>query len=232
MQGHRTTRVVAAAPRSARAWYFLLAASAALLPFIARDAHAQAWAYPSFQPPAVTSREFNFGIADAGDAGTSIVFQWREGYSARSQFSFDVGLADPEARGADNVLFLGGNFGYQLAKSSADVPLDFLLTAGAGLGFGNRTTLRVPVGVSIGHRFPLEGTLALTPYVHPRVSLDFCNDCGGDDSQIGINFDIGANLELTRVLALRGSAFFGGSDRFGNDGIGISLAWTPPGLRR
>ena len=36
----------------------------------------------------------------------------------------------------------------------------------------------------------------------------------------------------TRVLAVRGTAFFGGSDRFGNDGIGISLAWTPPGLRR
>ncbi|MEP7382967.1 MAG: hypothetical protein ABI910_14855 [Gemmatimonadota bacterium] len=232
MQGPRTARVAASPLHTARAWYLLLAATAALLTFVAHDVHAQAWAYPSFQAPAITTREFNFGIANAGDAGTSLVFQWREGYSPKSQFSFDVGFADPKARGADNILFLGGNFGYQLAKSSADVPLDFLLTGGMGLAFGNKTTLRVPVGVSIGHRFPLDGTLALTPYVHPRVSLDFCSACGGDDSQVGINFDIGANLELTRVLALRGTAFFGGSDRFGNDGIGISLAWTPPGLRR
>ena len=64
------------------------------------------------------------------------------------------------------------------------------------------------------------------------MSLDFCGGCNGDESQIGISFDVGANLELTRVLALRGPAFFGGSDRFGEDGLGISLVWTPPGLRR
>lgn len=211
----------------------LLAAAAALtVTLAAREGQAQAWAYPSFQPPTLTSREFNFGIADAGNAGTSILFQWREGFGLRSQFSMDIGVADPDGRGLDNVLFLGGQYAYQLAKSSADVPLDFLLTAGAGFAFGNNTTLRVPVGVSIGHRFPLDGTVALTPYVHPRMSLDFCGGCGGDESQIGISFDVGANLELTRVLAIRGTAFFGGSDRFGEDGLGISLVWTPPGLRR
>ena len=35
-------------------------------------AGAQAWAYPSFQPPRVMNREFNFGIADAGHAGTTL----------------------------------------------------------------------------------------------------------------------------------------------------------------
>ncbi len=210
----------------------IVTAAAAVALLAAREGRAQAWAYPSFQPPTLTSREFNFGIADAGNAGTSALFQWREGFGLKSQFSLDVGLADPEARGLDNVLFLGGQYAYQLAKSSADVPLDFLLTAGAGFAFGNKTTLRVPVGVSIGHRFPLDGTVALTPYVHPRISLDFCGGCTGDESQLGINFDIGANLELTRVLAIRGTAFFGGSDRFGEDGLGLSLVWTPPGLRR
>lgn len=232
MQRSDTARVSDALPHSGRARYLTLSVLAALALLVARDARAQAWAYPAFQPPAITTREFNVGIADAGSAGTSLVFQWREGYSPRSQFSVDVGFADPKARGADNILFASGQFGYQLAKASADVPLDFLLTAGAGLAFGNKTTLRVPLGVSIGHRFPLDGSLALTPYVHPRVSLDFCGGCKGDESQLGINFDVGANLELTRVLAVRGTAFFGGSDRFGNDGIGISLVWTPPGLHR
>lgn len=232
MQRHHTARAAAAPLPATRIWPTMLALTAALVMLLARDARAQAWAYPSFQPPALTDREFNFGIADAGSAGTSLVFQWREGYSPRSQFSLDIGFADPDSRGADNILFAGGQYAYQIAKASADVPLDFLLTAGAGLAFGNKTTLRVPLGVSIGHRFPLDGALALTPYVHPRVSLDFCGGCKGDESQLGINFDVGANLELTRVLALRGTAFFGGSDRFGNDGIGISLVWTPPGLRR
>ena len=204
--------------------------TAALVMLSARSAQAQGWAYPSFQPPRITSRELNFGIADGGDAGTSLVFQWREQAAPRSQFSFDIGLADPEARRLDNVLFLGGNFGYQISTATPDVPLDFLLTAGAHAAFGNNTILRIPVGVSVGHRFPLEGTLALTPYLHPRLSLDFCGGCSDDESQIGINFDVGANFELTRALAIRVSALFGGSDRFGDNGIGFSLAWSPPGL--
>ena len=208
------------------------AAVVVLAGFGSRSVQAQAWAYPSFQPPTVATREFNFGIADAGGAGTSLLFQWRERAGTRSQFSADVGLADPEGKGSDNVLFLGGQYAYQIAKANADVPLDFLFTLGAGLAFGNKTSLRVPVGVSVGHRFPLDGALAITPYVHPRVSLDFCGGCTNDESQLGINFDVGVNFELTRVLAVRGSAYFGGSDRFGQDGIGLSLVWTPPGLKR
>ena len=207
-------------------------AALALLTFSARAAGAQAWAYPSFQPPATTTREFNFGFADAGGAGTSLLFQWRERAGTRSQLSADFGIADPEGRGRDNVLFLGGQYAYELSRSNRDVPLDFLLTVGAGVAFGNQTSLRLPVGVSIGHRFPLESDLAITPYVHPRLSLDFCGGCSGNESQLGISVDVGANVEITRVLALRASAFFGGSDRFGEDGLGLSLAWTPPGLRR
>lgn len=220
------------ATRRLRAMTATLVTASVLLLSTAGALGAQAWAYPSFQPPTVTSREFNFGIADAGNAGTSVLFQWREGFGSRSQFSMDVGLGDPDGRGLDNVFFIGGQYAYQIARASADVPLDFLFTAGAGVAAGNNTTLRVPVGVSIGHRFPLDGALALTPYVHPRVSLDFCGGCKNDESQVGISFDVGANFELTRVLAIRGTAFFGGSDRFGEDGIGLSLVWTPPGLRR
>ncbi|MDP1860833.1 MAG: hypothetical protein Q8K82_19315 [Gemmatimonadaceae bacterium] len=207
-------------------------AALALLTLSARAAGAQAWAYPSFQPPATTTREFNFGFADAGGAGTSLLFQWRERAGTRSQLSADFGIADPEGRGRDNVLFLGGQYAYELSRSNRDVPLDFLFTVGAGLSFGNSPLLRVPVGVSIGHRFPLDGDLAITPYVHPRLSLDVDGCCSGYESQLGIGFDVGANFEITRVLALRASAFFGGSERYGQDGLGLSLAWTPPGLKR
>jgi hypothetical protein len=197
---------------------------------------AQAWAYPSFQPPRVMNREFNFGVADAGDAGTSLVFQWREGVSPKSQLSFDVGFADPDGKG-NGKLILGGQFGYLFTQSNAEMPLDFLGTAGVNFAFGDGGNIvRIPFGVSIGHRFPLEDNFAITPYVHPRVSIDVCSDCGPDndnETDLGIDFDLGVNFEVTRQLSFRVSALFGGSDTFGDsDGFGLSLAWTPPGLSK
>jgi hypothetical protein len=190
---------------------------------------AQAWNYPAFQPPTVVSREFNFGIADAGRGGTTLLFQWREGSTPRTQFQLEAGLVSPDAR-ADNFIVLGGGWAYQLHNSNTLLPLDFLLTAGAGLALGDLTALRVPLGVSIGHTFPLEGSASVTPYVHPRISLDFCDDCG-DEVSLGVDFDLGVNFDVTQALSLRGSAYFGGGDIFGRNGIGFSLAWKSPALR-
>ena len=187
--------------------------------------------YPSFQQPRVASREFNFAIAD-GDGITPFVFQWREGTSVGSQISFDLGLADPENEAADVYLILGGQYARSLARSRADMPLDVLFTAGIFSQFGNDVTLlSVPVGASIGHRFPIEGTaMAITPYLHPRLALQYgsMDTQAGDesDTDIDISFDVGGNLEFSPQLALRLSATFGDLDV-----LGISLAWTPRGLR-
>jgi hypothetical protein len=199
-------------------------------------AGAQAWAYPSFQPPRVMNREFNFGVADAGHAGTTLVFQWREGLNQRAQLSLDAGFADPDGPGNGKFL-LGGQYGHLLNAANSEVPLDFLLTAGLNFAVGEGSDLfRIPVGVSIGHRFPLEDGFAITPYVHPRISFDNCTECGRDGdsrSDLGIDFDLGVNFEVTRQLSFRVSGVFGGSDTFSNsDGFGISLAWTPVGLSR
>jgi hypothetical protein len=186
---------------------------------------AQGWAYPSFQPPRVMNREFNFGVADAGDAGTSLIFQWREGLSTRSQLGLDVGFADPEGKG-NGKLVLAGQYGYLFTQGNAEMPLAFLGTAGIGFAFG----------VSIGHRFPLDEGFAITPYVHPRASIDVCSDCGssgGNETDLGIDFDIGANFEVTKQLSFRVSVLFGGSDTFGDsNGFGLSLAWSPPQLSK
>ena len=201
-------------------------------------AGAQAWAYPAFQPPRVMNREFNFGVADAGDAGTSLIFQWREGLSPRTQLSFDAGFADPDGEG-NGKLLLGGQFAGMLTEATADMPLDFLLTGGLNFAVGDGSDLlRIPFGVSVGHRFPLDEGFAITPYVHPRLSLDMCTDCSGPDgdessADLGIDFDLGVNFEVTPRLSFRVSALFGGSDTFGDsDGFGISLAWSPAGLSR
>ena len=213
-------------------------AAAIALPAMAATADAQAWAYPSFQPPRVINREFNFGVADAGNAGTSLIFQWREGLTQRTQLSLDVGFADPDGEG-NGKLLLGGQFAGMLNSATADMPLDFLATGGINLAVGDGSDLlRIPFGVSIGHRFPLDEGFAITPYVHPRISFDICTDCGGPDddnneTDLGIDFDLGVNFEVSRSLSFRVSALFGGSDTFGDsDGFGISLAWAPAALSR
>jgi hypothetical protein len=207
----------------------LALATAIVVP--AASSGAQAWSYPAFQVPFTVNREFNFGVADASKAGTTLLVQWREAAGERSQFTLESGLI---AQSGDNgnLLLLGGQYAFQLSRSSADVPLDLLFTAGAGLTVGDPFVLRVPLGLAVGHRFELEGGMFLTPFAHPRLSLDFCGDCDGDETSLGIDFDVGLDFEITSTIALRGAAFFGGGDLFSRNGFGISLAWRPPGLQR
>jgi len=220
-------------PSAAAATLRAAAGALALLVASAAGAGAQAWNYPSFQAPRVTPREYNFGIADGGNAGTSFLFQWREGVSQRDQLSLDVGLADPNCgNGCDNMFLVGGQFAHQLTTANAQMPFDMLFTGGINGAFGNGISLiRVPVGVSIGHRFPLEGGMAITPYAHPRLSFDFCNDCG-DNSDVNLNFDIGGSFDFSPQFSLRLSALFNGGNYVGgnDNAIGFSLAWRPPGL--
>lgn len=214
-----------------------LVAGAALSFAAAAPAGAQAFSYPAFQAPRVTPREFNFGLADA-DGATSLLFQWREGSGTRNQLGLDVGFADVDGA-SNNVFFVGGNFGHQLATSSATMPFDLMLTVGAGLahvdyGNGGVTAVRVPVGVSAGHVFPLEGGMTITPFVHPRLVIAHCSDCAGpdgDDTNIGLEFDLGGELKFNPQFAVRLGASFGGEDILNGDSFGVSLAWYP-GKRR
>jgi hypothetical protein len=207
-------------------------ACALLIPAVLR---AQAWNHPAFQLPTVTTREFNAGVASGDAAGTSILFQWREGVSRRSQLSLDVGLADPEPRDADTRFLLGGQYAHQFHRATADTPLDLLGTAGlfAALGDG-ANLLRLPVGLVVGHAFALDDGLTLTPYAHPRLSLDLCSDCGpgGDnDSNLGVDADLGVAFGFGRNLSLRAGVVLGGSKFVAKrNAFGVSLAWLVPPL--
>ena len=196
---------------------------------LATPVYAQGWNYPSFTPPRVQARELNLGVAGDGASGTVMVGQWREGISATTDVMFDLGFASPDNQ--DTRALLGAGIGHQLAWSGANNPLDAMLTLGFYGAFGGGSSLvRIPVGVSVGHRFPLQGGMAVTPYVHPRLSLDFHD--GKSDATV--NFDIGGNLELTPQISLRASLLFSGGDTFDNNdtGFGLALAYRPPGLRR
>ncbi|MGH7719439.1 MAG: hypothetical protein ACREON_11425 [Gemmatimonadaceae bacterium] len=207
--------------------FLLLAATAG----VTSSARAQALHYPAFQHPHIVQREFNIGVA--GGDGTALVGDWREGLGPSSSFLLHVGLFDPEG-GADTRFMFGGGFQYQLTRSTQEMPLDLMLTAGGYVSFGDDLTIvRLPFGVSAGHRFTGQGQVAFTPFVHPRISLDFCGDCG-DDTDVGIAFDLGLDVELTRAISLRGAVTLGGGGYFedADSSFGVAVAIRPRAAAR
>lgn len=201
------------------------------------DSSAQGWHYPSFQLPVTSRRELNFAVADVGDdpGRTSVVFQLRN-TPGRVQVSFDLGLVDrPGVNGASAVVGAG------LARSisARSDPIRLLPTIGAYATIGEpRKVIRVPVGISVGGRLPLEGSLLLTPYLHPRLSLDACAGCAstgaGDDVAIGADVELGLDLTFTPALSVRLAAVLGSSAFVlgGGDAFGVSLAYRPAFARR
>lgn len=201
---------------------------------IARPLAAQAFNYPAMQTPSASTRDYTAAIA--GGAGTTLLFQWREGAARGLHWQFDAGFADPKG-GVDPLLFVGAGLGKELARATGDQPLDLLLTAGLGAAFGgNATTFRVPVGVSVGHTFELDQGMSLTPYVHPRLSIDGCGSCRRDDDSdvtVSANFDLGAHWQVNRRFGLRVAASFSGSDIVGSDEtFAVGFVWTPAAVMR
>lgn len=212
-------------------------ATAGLALGAAEGAAAQAWNYPAMQAPRIEQREYNFGLAAGGDAGTSLFAQWRERMGANMQFNLEAGVADPD--GGDARFLLGGGLTFGVARASQTQPLDIVIAAGVYPSFGGDITLlRVPFGAVLGHRFtPSGSSIALTPYVHPRVSVDICAggdvcDAVEDETEINLNFDLGLDLEINRNLSMRGAILIPSGDFFDDAGFGLSLAWRPAGLGR
>lgn len=204
----------------------LLALSALAIAFAA-PLGAQAYTYPSMQPTRIAEREYNFMLADSDAGGTALVFQWREGLgNPKLQFTGDLGFGDPEF--GDGRFILGGGLAYQLVRVSEEMPFDIVLAGGLGASFGDDVTImRLPFGAAIGRRFPLENELAISPFVHPRLSWNRVSGDGFSDTDTELEVDIGANLELNPRMAIRLAAVLGDADA-----IGIAFAWTPRGLRR
>jgi len=202
------------------------AIACAAVAFGASSASAQAWHYPTLQMPEISSRDFTFMVAGGGDYGTSGVAQWREGLASDVQVNFDVGIATP----TDNTMFLvGAGLGYELLRSTQETPIDLMLTGGLYAAFGDQSFVRIPVGVVAGHRFALAGGLALTPFVSPRLSIDACaSSCHGLGTDLKLNFDIGAGLDVTKTIGIRAALTIGGvSAGDSQTAFGIGLTYRP-----
>ncbi len=247
----RGRRVVSPPPTPERVWRCLrllcrpriLRAAASVvcgLPIAATRAQAQAWIYPSFQEPRVVNREFTFAVADGGFDGTSYIFQWREELASRDLFIFDGGVAPNVDSHA--VTFFSARYGYQLLQQRDSEAFEALGTVGLTISVGHAQPFtRIPFAISLGHRFAFDHNLALTAYIHPAASLDFCGggDCvilvrgGSAQFGLGASFGLGANLELAHGFSVRAEAAFNRSTVANIDNtIGIGVAWQPPGLRR
>lgn len=210
-------------------------ALAAATSVFAAEAQAQALNYPALQVPSVSNRDYTGAVV--GSRGTMMMFQWREEISSQMHVGFDLGLYDPNRRGERTAIFGAANLGKDLMRATREQPLDLLLTAGAGISIASgRTGLRVPLGVSMGHTFELEDGMAITPFVHPRASIDLCSSCssrGRSQTDVSLNFDVGASFDFNRRLSARVAALFSGADQFGaGDAISVGFTWTPDGLRR
>ncbi len=201
---------------------------------VTERANAQASNYPSMQVPTASTRDYTAAVSSG--AGTTALFQWREGWAPRRHWQLDAGLID--RKGSDNLsVFVGGGIGQEIARANGDQPLDLLFTAGAGAAFGGGyTLLRIPVGVSLGHTFDLEQGMAITPYVHPRASVDVAGSGGrnnGSRSEVSLNFDLGVNFQVNSQFAVRAAAAFTGSELAGaQDTFAIGFNWTPAPLAR
>lgn len=211
----------------------LLAAIGAAGAIVPGVAGAQAFNYPSLQLPTASTRDYTAAITGGG--GTTALFQWREGAGVGMHLGLDAGVADPQGSGS-LLLFVGGSGGKELLRASGDQPLDLLGTVGVGIAFGSGNAfVRVPLGVSIGHTFPLDEGMSITPYVHPRVSLDIFSGKReiSDHTEVTLNFDLGANLQVNKQFALRVAGVFSGSDRYGSgNAFAVGFNWTPAVLAR
>ena len=75
----------------------------------------------------------------------------------------------------------------------------------------------LPVGVSLGRRFELEGSkTTFTPYIHPVIVPTF----GSGTDQVNLALGLGVDVRFSQTWALRASGGLGDIE-----GVGISLTY-------
>jgi hypothetical protein len=201
---------------------FLAAVAVGALCAIAAPASAQAWHYPAMQPASPESKEINVMIAGfGGDYGESFIGQYRFIADKRTQVWFDLGLSTPTS----TTLFdIGAAGGWMIMEPTAEKPIDLMLTAGIYGAFGDGSIWRIPIGLNVGHTWILDNKHTLKAFAFPRASIDFCGS--GCDTNVNLNFDLGATYDFTKEMIGRAAFTFGAVANGDSDaGFGISLAF-------
>lgn len=192
---------------------------AALVALVASESAAQETGTPIFKAPyrAFTNHEFGASLSDPGSAADFAL----EGFYSYGQGNNDFGLRAGFADGAGNLdtrFLLGGNFRTRIVSYSESFPLDGALTVGFGTQLGSGPDLFfLPVGISLGRRFELEGSkTTFTPYIHPVMVPTF----GSGTDQVNLALGLGVDVRFSQTWALRASGGLGDIE-----GVGISLTY-------
>jgi hypothetical protein len=191
----------------------------ALLAGVAGPSAAQETGTPIFKAPyrAFTSHEIGASLSDPGE-GVSLALEgfYRYG-SGANDFSVRGGFEDLNGSAGTRVL-LGGDFRTQVVSYSESFPLDGSLTLGLGANVGDGDdAYYVPVGVSLGRRFELEGSnTTFVPYAHPVIVPTF----GGGDSDVDFALGLGVDIRFSEQWAIRASGGLGDIE-----GVGVSVAY-------
>ena len=180
---------------------------------------AQETGTPIFKAPYRAFNNHEFGVS-LSDPGTLVDFALEGFYSyGRNQNDFSIrgGLADGEG-GLDTRVLLGGDFRTRVVSYSESFPLDGALTVGFGTSIGDGPDqFYVPVGISLGRRFDLEGSnTTFVPYAHPVIIPTF----GGGDDDVNFALGLGVDIRFSEDWAVRASGGLGDLD-----GVGISVAY-------
>ena len=190
-----------------------------LLAGAAGAASAQETGTPIFKAPyrAFNTHEIGVSLSDPGE-GISLALEgfYRYGKDA-NDFSVRGGFADLNGSGGTRLL-LGGDFRTQVVSYSESFPLDGSLTLGVGASVGDGPdAYYIPVGISLGRRFELEGSnTTFVPYAHPVIIPTF----GGGNSDVNFALGLGVDINFSEQWAVRASGGIGDID-----GVGISVAY-------
>jgi opacity protein-like surface antigen len=190
-----------------------------LLAGAAGSAAAQETGTPIFKAPyrAFESHELGVSLSDPGE-GVSLALEgfYRYGRAA-NDFSVRGGFADLNGSGGTRFL-IGGDFRTQVVSYSESFPLDGSLTLGLGANLGDGVdAYYIPVGISLGRRFDLEGSnTTFVPYAHPVIVPTF----GGGESDVNFALGLGVDIRFSEQWAIRASGGLGDIE-----GVGISVAY-------
>ena len=185
----------------------------------ASESAAQETGTPIFKAPyrAFTNHEFGASLSDPGDAA-DFALEAFYGYGrGTNDFGLRAGFAD--GAGALGTRFLlGGDFRTRVVSYSESFPLDGALTVGLGTSLGDGPDLFfLPVGISLGRRFELEGSkTSFIPYAHPVIVPTF----GGGDDDVNFAFGLGVDVRFSDRWAVRASGGLGDIE-----GVGVSLTY-------
>jgi hypothetical protein len=189
-----------------------------LLAGSAATAAAQETGTPIFKAPyrAFQSHEFGASLSDPGEGSDFAIEGFYRYGKGQHDFSIRGGFED--VAGSNTRFLIGGDFRTQVVNYSESFPLDGALTLGLGGLFGEGDDVfLLPVGISLGRRFDVEGSsTTFVPYVHPNMVPAF----GGGTDDVLFTFGLGVDIRFGERWAVRASGGLGDIE-----GVGVSLAF-------